>query len=328
MKVLKVLLVCIISIVCLEGCGKIELIQNRTSVELGEEVNLDEIISYDTKKISSVTVASDGGFDSNELGNYKVKYVATTQKGKSEEFAFTISVTDTVAPTLKLDKTEFKIAKGAVFDIDTHATIKDRDENVELKANGEIDMEREGKYTVSYYAVDSSGNESDPIDVNISVVDRSGADFRNAFFGDDADTIKEFETSVFDSLNSQKDVLIFNGEYIEGVACEVTYLFDGEGKMNIGFYSNNKSTGTECLNDYDKWVALLKEEYGEPDIQSVNNLSSLAEYCSSDGQALELGYVQYWTEYDKGNMIISCYAESRDYRPYTILRYALKSAVE
>ena len=324
MKFIKMIIISLISLVWLSGCGKIEIVQNRTTVELGEKIKLKEIVSYEPKKISSVAIASDGGFDSDKLGKYEVKYIATTPKGKSGEFTFDISVIDTVAPKLEFDKTDFKIAKGSSFDIDSRATITDKDQNVELKTNGNLNLEKEGEYTVDYIAVDSSGNESEPVKVKISVVDRSGADFRNACFGDDAATIKDFETLNFDSLHSTNDVLIFNGEDIGGVACEVTYLLDDTGKMETAFYSNNKTNGTECIEDYNKWVDLLKNKYGEPDKQLVNELSSLARYCTDDGQALELGYVQYWTEYDKENVIISCYADSNNYKPFTVLRYEPK----
>lgn len=327
-KILLLSLICSLFTVCLVGCEKIELIQNRATVELGEDVKLEELVSYDTKKVASVSISSDGGFNSEEIGDYTIMYTATTPKGKSEEFAYTISVVDTVAPQLKFNKTEFNLVMGAEFDVDSVVTITDKDTNVKIVSSGEFDLNKEGVYVVSYTASDSSGNQSEPVEVKISVCDRSGADFRNAFFGDDAETIKAYETLTFDSFNSTDTVLMFNGENIGGVSCHVVYLLNNDGKLYSAFYSNERTTGLQCIDDYYKWVDLLKQKYGEPNTEDINILSTLAQYCADDGQALELGYVQYWTEYEKEDVIISCYADSDGYNAYTILRYNSKEVTE
>lgn len=317
--------VCLMSMISLFGCGKIEVMQNWDTVELGEKIQLEELVSYDAKKVKKVVVSNDGGFNTKELGDYSVVYTATTNKGKSEEFTYAISVIDTVAPQLKINKTEYHIAMGMEFDIKSFATVTDKDPNTEITLNGDFDINKEGEYVVSYVASDSSGNQSEPVEVKIFVSDRSGADFRNAFFGDDVETIKLYETKTFDSINSTQDTLIFTGENIGGVSCHIVYLLNDEGEMFSAFYSNEDKSGLQCIEDYNTWIDLLEQKYGEPDTQVVNQLSSSAAYCADDGQALELGFLQYWTEYEKDNMIISCYADSDNFEAYTILRYQSKT---
>ena len=302
----------------------VDLNQGMSKVELGDDVDLLDCVKYDKERIKDIKVVNDGNFESSSIGEYEVVYRATNIYNKSKDFTFNIKVRDTVAPKLVLKEKELYLAKGSDFDINDYATGDDKSD-VKISYTGDFDINKAGDYNLSVVAVDDSNNISKEQSLIINVSDRSKADFRNAFFGDDAETIKRYETAEFDEVNSTKSVLLFTGESIGGVNCEVVYLLNKKGQLFSAHYSDevdmNYVDGSKAIQDYETWCELLKKKYGKPDFSDENIISSLYFYADSKAQALELGYLQYWTEYKKKNVIISCYADTNDYRTGTCLRY-------
>ena len=98
------------------------------------------------------------------LGKYIVTESFEYDSASSFPLSYVVDVVDTTAPVIRLNgKEEIKINVGEEF-IDPMAVANDNyDKNIEVqyKIDSELDVNKPGKYVISYWAVDSSGNVSE-----------------------------------------------------------------------------------------------------------------------------------------------------------------------
>ena len=97
--------------------------------------------------------------DTNKVGDYKIEYKITKGK-KTKTISRTVSVVDTKNPTLTLTgETELTVSAFHLFNEPGFIATDNYDGNIASKVEI-ISEEKNGTYTVTYIATDSSGNKS------------------------------------------------------------------------------------------------------------------------------------------------------------------------
>ena len=125
--------------------------------------------SFDT----SLTVETSGQVDVNQLGSYTLTYNASDASGNSaDEVSRTVTVVDTTAPVLTLNgESEVTHEAGEEY-VDAQAVVEDSfDPEVSVVVEGLVDIGTVGTYTLTFNAVDASGNEAEEVVRTINVVD-------------------------------------------------------------------------------------------------------------------------------------------------------------
>lgn len=125
-----------------------------------------------TRTVNIVYIDKDGvqttveTINSGLLGKYIVRESFVHDSVKSFTLEYVVNVADTQAPTIRLNGSEtIKINIGEKFK-DPSVVVNDNyDQNLTIltKVEPELDTKKEGKYTISYWVVDSSGNMSEVI---------------------------------------------------------------------------------------------------------------------------------------------------------------------
>lgn len=309
----------------LTGCGEPEITQEKDTFELGETVELEKAVVYDVVKVSNVEVKNTGNFNTDKTGSYDVKYTATSVKGKTAEFVFTYNVKDTVAPELTVNKETVDLCVEDEFDINDYASAKDLSECT-IDYTGDLDMEKEGEYLITITAQDSSGNISEEKNLTVVVSDRRNADFENAFFGDTADVIKKYEKGI--KTHESSDFIMFEGK-VAGMACDKTYYLNDSYQFYMGVYgfTAQYSNAASYISDYASLKQKVIKKYGEcmegdDDMQVVNHLAA---YCSDNAQALQLGYVEFWSTWETDDAIIELWLNAPNFNPAVFLRFTSKT---
>lgn len=267
-----------------EGEFGVELVKD--TFELGEEQNLVRSLKLNSKNISNVSIVNDGGFSTGILGDYIVTFDVVNNRGNHKEISFEYHVTDTIAPTVKLDKTEVYLAKGVKFDIEQYAIPEDLSETF-LKYEGEFDNNIEGEYNIEIYAEDISGNISEKQPMHIIVEDRSNCDIRQAKFGDTREVVKRYEEA---ELLYEGDEGLLYRTTLNGMDADLLYQFNSENQLTIAGYLMGDSFINKDLyiTYYDELVGLLTDKYGKPDDSQKRK---------SDGMGLSAGTALWLGEY-------------------------------
>ena len=125
--------------------------------------------SFDT----SVTVETLGQVDTSQLGIYTLTYSASDASGNpADQVLRTVTVVDTTAPIITLNgELEVTLEAGEDY-VDAHAMVEDSfDSEVSVVVEGVVDIGTVGTYTLTFNAVDASGNEAIEVARTVSVVD-------------------------------------------------------------------------------------------------------------------------------------------------------------
>lgn len=312
----------------LTGCGEPVITQGKDTFELGDTIKLEKTVEYDVAKVSNVEVINAGNFNTDELGSYDVKYIATSTKGKTAEFIFTYNVIDTVAPELTVNEETIYLCVEDKFDINDYASVKDLADYT-INFDGDLNMEKEGEYAITVTAKDSSGNISEEKNLSVVVSDRRDADFEHAFFGDSLEVVKQYEKGV--KIDDLDGFIMFEGK-VGGVPCNNMYYFNDEGQFYMGVYglTAKHTNASGYISDYNSLKEKVVKKYGEckegdDDIKVINYL---VDYCSDDAQALELGYIEYWSTWETDDALIELWLSASNFDPGVYLRFTSKTIPE
>lgn len=282
--------------------------------ELGSRnFDLIKTVSYNGD-VPLIVISNDGGFDPDKVGNYDVTYTVTDLDEKTQDKTFTYVVKDTTPPKVTINKNEVFMKKGDAFNIKDYASASDKSGKAEIKYEGELNPDKEGKYTIKVYAEDTSGNKSDLRDMTITVDDRENCVVRNAKFGDDIETVKAWEDAELfeDSTASVPAMLIYKTQ-LDNIDVAVFYIFDKDNKLakvaydNVSEHINNQS----YVEDYNKLEESLEKKYGQPD-EIKNAENSLAKYAPDEGTAISMGNAIKYVQWNKDGYIIVHSVESND----------------
>ena len=167
-KKIVILVIILIAIITSLIFGVYLYKEKKDKEELEKRIRLNRKINvevYKTIKISEVfaaepiTITYEDNIDTNKLGErtVKIKYTYGNKKYKAK---VKVNVVDTTAPTI-FSKSTYKVYKGSNTNFVNYILCGDNyDDTPTRKIIGNYDLNKVGTYRVSYYAVDSSGNEA------------------------------------------------------------------------------------------------------------------------------------------------------------------------
>lgn len=276
--------------------------QNREQIELGESINLLSLITYDPQNITSVTLSDDGNFNSKESGSYLVIYDVVNKRDNHKQFSYTFDVVDTTAPKLEVLKSEVYMEVGSPFLVTEYAHATDASQTCEILFDESIDINKADTYIINAYAKDAAGNESKKQQIRVIYEEPRNCDVRNVCFGDDIDTVKRNEDLT---LWYEDDTNILYEATLEGCEANLVYYFNDNNQMYMaGFlHSQNHTNDDKYVAEYSAIYNQLVDKYGKPTSEE-NPKSSMAQYCSSEGMAISLGYAAKQSEWKQDNMTI------------------------
>ncbi|MGN1399723.1 MAG: hypothetical protein ACI4WG_06985 [Erysipelotrichaceae bacterium] len=128
---------------------------------------------------------------------------------------------------------------------------------------------------------------------------------RDVCWEDSKEIIKYVETDEL--IEEDDDMLVYSTE-ISGISAALAYQFDDEyGLYQVNYLLNEatSNSSTLAISYYKKIKEAVSQKYGSPIQDEKKPLSSLYEYCDSDSQALELGYIGYITKWTVDDTDIS-----------------------
>lgn len=305
--------------------GSFEITLSKDTVELGTDVDLLTYLEYDPENIIEVSVTDDGNFDAGTAGEYQVMFRIKNKRGNIKEVPFAFHVTDTVAPELSVLKDTVYVAKGSEYDPQTNAEASDAD-TCTIEIGGEYDLHQEGTYEISFSAKDGSGNTSETKSMKLIVENRDDCVFRNVKFGDSAEVVKRYETSDLLKENDDKgsQTLIYGGS-VENEDAYIYYDMNQKDQLYaITIIFNETHTDNDMyLSLFEGITEKLTALYGEAKIEKVKG--SLYSYCSTEGEALNLGQVKYRNTWDTDDLSVYLYLGKDNYEVSFGLLYESKN---
>lgn len=121
----------------------------------------------------NVNVTTAGSVNVNVPNIYTLTYTATDGGGNQASVQRTVTVVDTIAPVITLNApTSVPPVECHTLFTDPGATATDTcDTNVPVTVSGTVDVNTPGTYVLTYNATDDSGNQADPVQRTVTVVD-------------------------------------------------------------------------------------------------------------------------------------------------------------
>ena len=144
---------------------------------------------------------------------------------------------------------------------------------------------------------------------------------RNMCWGDTKEIVKEVESSKL--IDEDDEAILYDVE-ICGYSASMMLYFD----RSYGLYEVNyiipEDLGQQIsllLAEYENITAKISESYGTPE-HNVHKLNSLADYCDSVAEALELGYVAITDEWYTSQTNIIGSITTPDYKTSIIIKFS------
>lgn len=223
--------------------------RNKITIEVGENIPTLKDFLYDNKEIEEEIVWEN--LESVEgkackIGTYAGKFIY-----KDEEKKVTLVVEDTTPPTIEgIKNVEMKAYEDEPDLLEGITASDNSGEEIEVTIDGEYNTEKEGEYTLSYKAVDSSGNEK--VETSLLIVKEN-------------ENIKISKTSKGNTIKKYYGIT-----YIENIIiANKTY------SLPSNFAPNNLVT----INGYIKVVDYVKDAFNE--LKSDSTSIGLNIYASS-----------------------------------------------
>ena len=114
------------------------------------------------EKVTQVKV--DGKVDTHVIGETTIKVTATDSSHNTTKGELKVKVQDISAPKINLSKSSLTISKGKSFNPKSYLRSaidnKDGDVTSKVKIHNSVNMNKAGKYTVSYTVTDKAGNKA------------------------------------------------------------------------------------------------------------------------------------------------------------------------
>ncbi|MDP3970161.1 MAG: DUF5011 domain-containing protein [bacterium] len=178
------------------------------------------------------------GVDSSALdvfvpGNYAINYSATDNDNNEGTASRTVTVSDTIDPTLTVSGADVTVAEGDTY-TDAGATASDTcDDSVAVTTNNPVDTSTPGTYTVTYTATDDSNNtDTGTRTVTVTPADPGAITDATKSGGDITITYEDASTQTISPFNGRKNfrhqlsvdaerLIVSNGKvvrvYVDGV---------------------------------------------------------------------------------------------------------------
>lgn len=119
---------------------------------------------------------------------------------------------------------------------------------------------------------------------------------RNVCWGDTKEIIKYVETD--DIIDENENALMYD-TYLSSNSSYLVYYVDEEyGLYQANYLIKGLTDARVAHGSYSQIVEAVSSKYGNPASDEKKTLSSLAKYCDSDYDALELGYIAYIAKWE------------------------------
>lgn len=153
-----------------------------------------------------------------------------------------------------------------------------------------------------------------------AVTQRKNTDFRDIIWGDDIDTLIQYEGDDYDL----SDNIYAYERKVAGYDAYTFFAVGDDEKIHSAGYSfmNTYTVGSQYISQYNILKKSLTEKYGEPYEDEIIPLEtqSLID-TAGESKALEYGYVAYRTRWTTDNSDIILGMISKNYDPAIIIKY-------
>jgi len=140
-------------VITLSGSASLNHEQGTTYTDLGATA-IDP-------SLGSATVVTSGAVNTSVAGTYTLTYTSTDSGGNSAVATRTVTVSDTLPPTISLaGASTVNVAKGATYTDAGSSATDSLDGSVSVTVTGSVNTSATGSYTLTYTATDSAGNTS------------------------------------------------------------------------------------------------------------------------------------------------------------------------
>lgn len=228
------------------GCEeKPAFMQITDNIEAGEAYDLLKMVCLENKDSGLITVVDDN-VNINQVGNYVIKYKATTPRGKEYFQEFTVGVVDTIAPVIE-SKDEIEVKMYVQYDIlneiKAHDNI-DGDITNNIIIDHNITTEKEDTYKINVSVNDSSGNTTTK-EITINVTNPYNKEIRFAARG-----IVTLRNMLKDPSSMQIHKIVYT--YVESMDIECVNI-DVSAKNGFGGTSRDEFIATTWIN----WLSMV-----------------------------------------------------------------------
>jgi len=214
------------------------------AIEFGESIEDYYTISDNYDDFENLTIIINGIDNLTELGNHDLEFILTDTLGNTVTITKEITLVDTEAPTIDFPEYDnFEHEQGVPFQSNMiiYSDNYDSNENIVVVETGTVDVDALGAYEVSYYVEDTSGNRSETITKNITVVEAS-----TETLSEDHQFMKE-NTAFYDPIP-------FNNAYIHD-ATETVYrgvvIENGQYRVVYFMFFHNWFDGGKVLSAFE-----------------------------------------------------------------------------
>ena len=223
--------------------------------------------NYDVNK--NATVVSN--LDSDVPGVYTVTWSGTDSSGnEAVDVVWTITVEDTTIPVItNIDDVTISIEYGTGYELIAPLVTDNSSETVTTSVESNINVDVLGTYTVTYSAVDSSGNEAVDKILTVNVVDTQAPVLD--IFGTISYTIGDGFPGIDNIVTAIDD---YDGDVIDSITYDFNienFLLPGEYALTLTVTdsSGNETSGDITVNAVIELVGLDSEE-----LDMILNLSN------------------------------------------------------
>ncbi len=177
------------------------VLKDNLDIEINSEAILNDMVD---NIINGSLVNGEDKIDTSKLGDNKLKLILKNNDDKEEEYEFIVKIVDTTNPVIE-SKSEITSYIGKEINLLSDVSVNDNsNEELEVKIDGEYDINHEGEYNLEYVSVDSSGNKG-----TSKLVLRIISDPNNRVFT----TSKGFQGKVIDGVTYIDGLVIANKTY-------------------------------------------------------------------------------------------------------------------
>ena len=202
-----IVIVSILSILYIKSKSTKITMKKNTKVEINSKIyNSDLIKSIKNGKI----ISKKETVDTSKLGDKKIKIKYKTYFNKTKVYSYTINIVDTKKPVIEgIEK--ISINQGDEVDLLADVKVDDNSkEKIQVKIEGDYDLNKVGSYKLYYVAKDSSGNEmKKEFILDVLEKEQKKSHQGNSSFT----TSKGFKGAVVDGITYIDGILIANKTY-------------------------------------------------------------------------------------------------------------------
>lgn len=154
-------------------------------------------------------------------------------------------------------------------------------------------------------------------------------DFKSFYWGDSKETVMAVEGTPM----LENELTAINAEYIAyeatavGLDAALAYYFCDDGLFTVRYIlAESHSNDSLYIDDYETFKSALTKKYGEPyiDLEDWENDSKKEYYADNKGDALNYGYLTYFTVFETDTSYIAMEMSADNYEITTSVTYESK----